>query len=96
MKLSENARNNRNGLLFALPWIIGFLAFSVYPLAASLYYSFTEFNPVTAPKWVGWNNFINVFHDRLVLKALGNTLYMAFVSMPVNLLIALLLASLVS
>jgi multiple sugar transport system permease protein len=95
LRLSENARNTRNGLLFALPWIVGFLAFSVYPLLMSLYYSFTEFNPVTKPVWVGWDNFINVFHDRLVLKSLGNTLFMAFVSMPANLLIALLLAGLV-
>jgi multiple sugar transport system permease protein len=96
MKLSVNARNTRNGLLFALPWIIGFLAFSVYPLAASFYYGFTAFNPITPARWVGLDNYRDIFQDPQVLKALGNTLYMAFVSMPVNLLVALLLATIVS
>lgn len=96
MKLSEDARNARNGFLFALPWIIGFLCFSVYPLAASFYYSFTEFNPIVKPRWVGLENFVDVFTDRLVLKGLVNTLFMAFVSTPVNLLIALLLATIVT
>jgi multiple sugar transport system permease protein len=95
-KLSESARNTRNGLLFALPWIIGFVCFSIYPLVASLYYSFTEFNPVSKPKWVGFGNYLAVFQDQLVLKSLLNTLFMAFVSTPINLFVALFLASLVS
>ena len=96
MRLSEPARNTRNGLLFALPWIIGFICFSVYPLAASLYYSFTEFNPISTPKWVALENYASVFSDQLVLKGLVNTLFIAFVSTPVNLLVALLLAGVVT
>jgi multiple sugar transport system permease protein len=95
-KLSESARNTRNGLLFALPWIIGFACFSIYPLIASLYYSFTEFNPVSKPKWVGIGNYLAVFQDQLVLKSLLNTLFIAFVSTPINLFVALFLATLVS
>jgi multiple sugar transport system permease protein len=91
MRSLEIRRNNRNGFLFALPWIIGFICFSVYPLAASLYYSFTAFNPVTAPRWVGLENYRAVWSDPLVLKSLMNTLFIAFVSTPVNLLAALLL-----
>ncbi len=96
VRLSEQQRNNRNGFLFALPWIVGFLSFHVYPLISSLYYSFTEFNPVKAPKWVGLSNFQDIFSDPLVLKALQNTLFMAFVSTPINLAVALLLATIVS
>lgn len=96
MKISENAKSNISGLLFALPWIIGFLCFSLYPLLTSLYYSFTEFNPVVDPKWVGLQNFKDIFNDPLTFKSLGNTLFMAFVSTPINLFIALLLASLVN
>jgi multiple sugar transport system permease protein len=91
MRSLEIWRNNRNGFLFALPWIIGFICFSVYPLAASLYYSFTVFNPVTAPRWVGLENYRAVWTDPLVFKSLMNTLFIAFVSTPVNLLAALLL-----
>lgn len=84
------------GLLFAAPWIVGFLAFSIYPLVSSLYYSFTKFNAVTAPKWVGLKNFEDVFADPLVWKSLSNTLFMSFVSTPINLMVALLLACIVT
>ena len=96
LKLTQKQRDFRNGLLFALPWIVGFLFLSVYPLVASLYYSFTEFNAVTTPKWVGLDNFKDVFSDPLVWKSLKNTLFMVFVSTPVNLFVALLLATIVS
>jgi len=95
-KMKQQQRDFINGLLFSSPWIIGFLAFSVYPLVSSLYYSFTQFNAVTTPQWVGLENFIDIFGDPLVWKSLGNTLFMAFVSTPINLLVALLLASIVS
>lgn len=95
-KKKSNARDTRNGFLFALPWIIGFICFSLVPLVTSLYYSFTSFNPVQAPKWVGLDNFKYIFQDPLVLKSLKNTLFMAFVSTPINLFIALLLASLLN
>ena len=39
-------RNLRNGLLFVSPYIVGFLAFSLYPLVASVYYSFCQFNAI--------------------------------------------------
>lgn len=83
------------GLLFSTPWIIGFLIFSIYPLISSLYYGFTEFNAVTVPKWVGLKNFQSVFNDPLVWKSLLNTLFIAFISTPINLMVALLLACIV-
>lgn len=89
-------QDNRNGFLFALPWIIGFICFSIIPLATSFYYSFTSFNPVKDPVWVGLDNYKYVLNDPLTYKALGNTLFMAFVSTPVNLFVALVLASLLN
>lgn len=91
----QEKRNFINGSLFALPWMLGFLAFSVYPLLMSLYYSFTQFNAVTTPKWVALKNFIDIFKDKLVGTSMLNTLFMAFVSTPINLFVALLLASIV-
>lgn len=87
-KKQYSRRDNINGFLFALPWIIGFACFSIIPLLTSLYYSFTEFNPVKDPVWVGLDNFKYIFKDPLVFKSLKNTLFMAFVSTPVNLFIA--------
>lgn len=89
-------RQNRNGFLFALPWIIGFCCFSIYPLIMSLYYSFTEFNPVVDPKWVGLENYISLFKDQRFYTSLFNTCFYAFVATPINLVVALLLAVIVN
>jgi len=52
--------NNRNTALFFLfisPWLIGFLVFSLGPIIASIYWSFTQYSIVEPPRWVGLNNF---------------------------------------
>ena len=91
-KLSLEMRNNITGLLFTLPWIIGFLIFTFYPIVASFYYSFTEYNVATPPKWVGLENYINLFKDELFLKAFYNTGYYAAGLVPLGLIVGLILA----
>lgn len=93
---NKELQTNINGMLFALPWIIGFIFFSIIPLFTSFYYSFTEFNPVTSPEWVGLANYKDMFSDPLVYKSLKNTLFMVFVSTPINLGVAMILASLLN
>lgn len=89
---------NRNvvGLLFASPWIIGFLAFTLYPILASFYYSMTDFSLFKAPAWVGLDNYTQLFSDELFMKSLLNTLYMVIVGTPVFLLFGLLTALLLN
>ncbi|MDI3501301.1 MAG: multiple sugar transport system permease protein [Thermoanaerobacter sp.] len=91
-KLSLEMRNNITGLLFALPWIVGFLIFTFYPIVASFYYSFTEYNVATPPKWVGLENYINLFKDELFLEAFYNTGYYAAGLVPLGLIVGLILA----
>jgi len=86
----------RTGFLFALPWIIGFLIFSLYPICISLYYSMTDFNIFQAPKWVGLNNYTALFVDEKFYKSLWNTFYMVLIATPVSLIAALLLAVLLN
>lgn len=91
-KLSLEMRNNITGLLFALPWIVGFLIFTFYPIVASFYYSFTEYNVATPPKWVGLENYINLFRDELFLEAFYNTGYYVTGLVPLGLIVGLILA----
>ena len=49
------------GVLFILPWVIGFLAFTAYPMMASLYYSFTNYKILGSARWVGLRNYIYAF-----------------------------------
>lgn len=84
------------GLLFAMPWIIGFIIFSLYPICASFIYSLTEFNVLQAPKFVGLENYKTLFMDGKFYQALYNTLYMCVFSVPVNLIFSLCMALLLS
>ncbi|HSJ54313.1 MAG TPA: sugar ABC transporter permease, partial [Anaerolineae bacterium] len=84
------------GWLFASPWIIGFLLFTAGPMLFSLYTSFTEYNLLSAPEWIGTENYADLFgNDPFFWKALGNTFWMVVVKIPLvvvtSIFIALLL-----
>ena len=84
---SKNER--RYGLGFAMPFLIGLVLFTIGPMIASLYYSFTDFNIMTAPKWVGMHNYQSVFADPRFYKSLENTAYLTFIGVPLGLAFAL-------
>ena len=79
-KTSANSWRTDNlpawGLFFVFPWIIGFLAFTVYPFFASLYFSFTNFNIINfTPRWVGLENYVELFSaDPLFWTSLRNSI----------------------
>jgi multiple sugar transport system permease protein len=80
------------GVLFALPWIIGFLIFQVYPIAASAYYSFTDYSLFGSPVWIGLDNYRSLFADERFYKSIYNTLYMTLIGVPLGLFFALICA----
>lgn len=55
-------REAATGRTLVLPWVIGFLIFNVFTIGASLYLSFTDYNLVQAPKWVGLENYEDLFN----------------------------------
>lgn len=99
-QLRTLTRNERKalltGLLFTSPWIIGFLAFRVYPFFASLYYSFTFYPILDRPKWVGLDNYIDLFDDPRFLTSLYNTSYYALGAVPLATIVGILLAMLLN
>ncbi|MBN1580114.1 MAG: sugar ABC transporter permease [Anaerolineae bacterium] len=74
------------GLLFISPWILGFLFFTLYPMAYSLYISFTEHHLRRPSEWIGLANYINLFQDRRFWVALYNTTYMVVLAVPLRLI----------
>lgn len=93
MKMTKKTRKNlKIGLLFALPWLIGFAVFTVYPIIASFYFSFTEYHVTTPPQWIGLENYHKLFNDILFTKSLTNTLYYVAGLVPLGLLVGLILA----
>ncbi|RKX54484.1 MAG: sugar ABC transporter permease, partial [Thermotoga sp.] len=75
--LTKKRKDNLVGVLFALPWFIGFAVFTAYPIIASLFFSFTEYHVTLPPKWVGLGNYIKIFKDYLFTKSFYNTLWYA-------------------
>lgn len=92
----QDRRNLLLGLAFISPWIVGFLTFTLYPMLASLYYSFTDFKILDAPRWVGFANYMQMFRDPLFWKSLTNTLYLAVVGTPLAVIVALGIALLLN
>jgi len=82
----------RDGILFALPFILGVLIFWVGPMFYSLFLVTQDWDMLQAPKFIGLGNLKAIFGDPLVLKTLFNTAYYTFIGVPIQLLIALVLA----
>lgn len=90
-------RHLRNGLLFAAPYLIGFAVFTVYPLVASVYFSFCQYNVLQPPAWIGLENYRQLFfHDPLFWKSLSNTLFFVAFSVPLSLAVSVALALLLN
>lgn len=85
------------GYLFISPWIVGFCCFTLLPILASLYYSFTRYSVLRDPVWIGLDNYISlVTDDRLFLIVLFNTVVYVLFSVPLRLITAFLLAVLLN
>lgn len=82
--------------LFITPWIVGFLAFFVIPALTSLVYSFAHYNAITPPEWIGFQNYVSLFHNPIFIKGLKNTLYFVFIGTPVVIIFQILIASLLN
>lgn len=75
-------RDGLVGVLFAMPWILGFLIFMAYPLLFSLYASFTNFSVLKPPKWIGLSNFTELAQDEVFHQSMWNTFLFVLGSVP--------------
>lgn len=85
-----------SGYLFILPWLVGFLAFTILPMLASVWYSLTEYDILDSPKFIGFGNFASMMKDPLFWKSLRVTFVYAFFSVPARLVFALFVAMLLN
>jgi multiple sugar transport system permease protein len=91
-KLPLTVRENMVGYLFLLPWFIGLFALTLGPMLGSLYLSFTRYDLLSAPQWIGLQNFTAMFSDIRFLDSLRVTAIYVFLSVPLKLAVALLVA----
>jgi len=98
-RLGRMARSEaRWGYFCIAPWIIGFLVLTAGPMLASLFFSFTDYDVLSPPRWVGMRNFADMAGpDRQnVVKAFSNAAYLAGVGVPLGLITSLAVALLLN
>lgn len=85
--------SDKYDVLYVLPWVIGFLCFTLVPYLFSFYISFTKYNMMGTPKWVGLRNYIEIFtSDMFFQQALVVTLKYVLIAVPLKLVFSLLIA----
>lgn len=94
--VSRRARRRRRRLrhygvvaLFLSPWLIGLVTFTLYPTFASLYFSFTHYDLLSAPQWVGLSNYRFMLSDPNFWQSLRNTLWMVVFATPIQVAFAI-------
>lgn len=94
---SYHKKRGRVAYLYILPWMIGFVVFQIYPFLSSLVFSFTRYNILEPPKFIGLTNYINLFtNDPTFYTSLGVTLKYILISLPLKLGSALIIALLLN
>ena len=88
--------NNRLGYLMVSPYIIFFLLFVGYPLMFSLVLVFHKWNIIGPMRFIGFGNFGQLLHDALFWKSLGNTLIFLVIHIPLQIIIALVIANILN
>lgn len=88
--------NNRVGYLMVSPYIIFFLLFVGYPLMFSLVLVFHKWNIIGPMRFIGFGNFGQLIHDALFWKSLGNTLIFLAIHIPLQIIIALVIANILN
>lgn len=96
-KRKKRQSDNLAGYLFISPWLICFFVFTVIPIVASFVLAFTQYDILSAPKWIGLDNFQRMlFKDARYWKSVMATFYYVFTAIPLRLIFALLVAILLN
>ena len=95
--MSRALRDNLRAYAFVLPWLVSLLLFTAYPLLASFYFAMTRYTVIKPAEWIGFDNFVVMFtKDDLFWVAVWNTFYYTIISVPLQMAVALLLATMLN
>ncbi len=87
-------RSRWSTFILLSPWIVTFIAFSLYPVGYSLYLSFTKYDPLAgiSPQFIGLSNYVEIMNDPTFWQAVKNTVIFVVGTIPVTTAIAIILA----
>ncbi|UVI30159.1 carbohydrate ABC transporter permease [Paenibacillus spongiae] len=96
-ELARNVKQHRQGYMLLAPYFILFFIFTAFPVVMAFGLSFTYYNVLETPKWIGWENYATLFiKDEVFLIALKNTLLFALITGPISYIACFLLAWLIN
>lgn len=95
-RIGHEARSLALGLAFLSPWLVGFLVFTLVPIALSLYYSFCDYSLLQPPLFTGLDNYRTLATDPVFWTALANTAVYGLMALPAGMLAALSVAMLLN
>jgi len=93
---SPAAREALAGYLIISPWLVGLLAFTAFPLIASVYLSFTKYNLVQPPAWIGTQNYSAMLQDERFIASFRITVIYVLVTVPAHLVAAFIVAEMMN
>jgi multiple sugar transport system permease protein len=94
---AASIRKHRESYLLMAPYMLFFLVFTILPVIVSIVLSFTYYNMIDPPRFIGWYNYIRLFlDDDVFIIALKNTLLFAFITGPLSYMISFLVAWMVN
>lgn len=85
-------KRSKMGIVYILPWLIGMIFLTIYPFFNALYISFTDYNLVRDPNFIGFANYIELFKDEVFIKTIVATLKYTVLTVPLQLGFALFVA----
>lgn len=92
-----NKRNEAiKGYVFIVPSFILIMTFYLIPIFMTVYFSFTKYNIMQAPQFIGLNNYVRMFKDMFFYASLKNTLIFTLVTVPIQSILALIFASIIA
>jgi len=90
-------QENMMGYLFATPWLLGLIVLGMFPILASFYISFTNYDMLSFPRFIGFANYRILFtNDNLFWKSMGNTFYHVIIAIPLGIVVGVFLALLLN
>lgn len=91
----KTLKKNR-GILYILPSFVLILVFSIIPLFMTGYFSFTQYNVINPPEWIGLKNYASLMNDKFFTASVKNTLLYTVVVVPLQTLISVVLADVIA
>ena len=90
------AKKNIKGALYVLPSFVLILIFSIIPILMNAYFSFTKYNVIQSPQWIGLANYARMIKDHYVVDSLRNTLVYTAITVPLQTAGALVLGAVIA